>query len=445
MRIHENKSKVVTEVNYEETVKYILSVPKFTKKNKPENTVELMERLGRPERGMKIIHVAGTNGKGSVCAFLSEVLDKAGKRVGLFTSPHLVRINERFQFNNKPISDQEFLSAYEKVEKAVKGMTEEGFSHPTYFELLFALAMVAFRDAKMEYVILETGLGGRLDATNVVEHPIAVVITSISLDHTEILGDTIAEIAWEKAGIIKPGVPVIYDGRNQEAEAVIREQAEKRNAPAYPLYEGMYRILEASEQSMSIEIHVGSYRHARVRVPYLADYQAVNSALALLTLDVLDREKKIPVPLRIQGIEETRWQGRMETVMPRVVLDGAHNEAGVEEFIRTARRIEQDRPVILLFSAVMEKHYETMIQSICREIHPKEVVVTQVGGERMVPAGRLAEVFSSFLEVPVTPVSDVREAFFLALEKRKESDGMLFCVGSLYLIGELKYILEERV
>lgn len=435
---------MVTKVNYEETVKYILSVPKFTKKNKPENTVELMERLGRPERKMKVIHVAGTNGKGSVCAFLSEILDKAGKRVGLFTSPHLVKINERFQINNKPVSDREFLDAYEKVDRTVKGMVEDGFSHPTYFELLFAVAMVAFRDAGMEYVVLETGLGGRLDATNVVEHPVAVVITSISLDHTEILGDTIAKIAWEKAGIMKPQVPVIYDGRNREAEEVIREQAGKMQAPAYPLYEEMYRILDTSEQSLHVELCGGAYNHTRMKVPYPADYQAVNSALALLTLDVLDPEQKIPVSLRIRGIEETRWQGRMETVMPGVVFDGAHNAAGVEEFIRTVRRMEEKSQIVLLFSAVMEKNYEAMIQYICQEIHPKEIVVTQVGGERMVPAEKLAEVFRSFTQTPVTPVKEVREAFSLALEKKREQDAMLFCVGSLYLIGELKYILEER-
>ena len=143
-------------MNYTEAVEYVLSVPKFTKKNKLENTIELMERLGRPERGMKIIHVAGTNGKGSVCAFLSSILDKADKRVGLFTSPHLVKINERFQINNVPISDEAFLGAYRQVWAAIEEMQEDGFFHPTYFEILFAVAMVAFKEADVEYVVLET-------------------------------------------------------------------------------------------------------------------------------------------------------------------------------------------------------------------------------------------------------------------------------------------------
>ncbi len=219
-------------MTYEEAEAYINSVPKFTSKNKPENTQELICRIGHPERKMKVVHVAGTNGKGSVCAFLSTMLAAGGKRCGLFTSPHLVKINERFQINNIPVSDEIFLRAYDKVMKIVKEMQDDGFYHPAYFELLFAIGMVIFEEEGVEYLVLETGLGGRLDATNIVEHPIVTVITSISLDHTEILGDTIEEIAGEKAGIIKQGVPVVYDGREKRAEKVICKKAEEQNARA---------------------------------------------------------------------------------------------------------------------------------------------------------------------------------------------------------------------
>ena len=213
-------------MTYKEAEAYINSVPKFTSKNKPENTMELIRRLGHPERSMKVIHVAGTNGKGSVCAFLSSMLTEGGKRTGLFTSPHLVKINERFQINNEPVSDEIFLNAYERVMKLVEEMQKDGFYHPAYFELLFAIGMVIFEEAQVEYLILETGLGGRLDATNIVEKPVVTVITSISLDHTEILGDTIEEIAGEKAGIIKQNIPIVYDGREKRAEKVILQKAE---------------------------------------------------------------------------------------------------------------------------------------------------------------------------------------------------------------------------
>ena len=217
-------------MNYTEAITYIEEVPKFTKKNKPENTRELIERIGHPERSMKVIHVAGTNGKGSVCAFLSSILTEAGKCTGLFTSPHLVEITERFQINGQQVAQENFTRAFERVKKEIDAMIGDGFAHPAYFELLFATGLLIFQEAGVEYLVLETGLGGRLDATNLVEHPIACVLTSISLDHMEYLGNTVAEIAGEKAGIIKEGVPVIYDGRNPESEAVILSQAEKMHA-----------------------------------------------------------------------------------------------------------------------------------------------------------------------------------------------------------------------
>lgn len=432
----------MNDMNYTEAVEYILSVPKFTKKNKMENTIELMERLGRPERSMKVIHVAGTNGKGSVCAFLSTMLVKAGKETGLFTSPHLVKINERFQINNEPVSDEDFLAAYLKVQAAMEEMQKDGFAHPTYFELLFAVAMVLFREKHMEYVVLETGLGGRLDATNMVEHPLVTVITSISLDHTEILGDTIEKIAFEKAGIIKPHVPVIYDGHCKEAEKVILDRAKELDSPAFGLHEGMYEILENTEKSIDFSLNSGYYEHTRVTVPYLAHYQVINSALALLAMDVIDQERTISIETRVQAIGETTWQGRMETVMPGVVFDGAHNADGVREFVQTVQRVQKERRVTLLFSAVLEKNYEKMIQTICEQTELSHVVVTEIPGDRNVPAEKLAEIFESCTKAPVKAVSGIEDAFFAALKEKR--DGMLFCVGSLYLVGELKRLLKEQ-
>ena len=188
-------------MNYREIVDYIEEIPKFTSK--------------------KVIHVAGTNGKGSVCAYLDSMLRAGGYKVGLFTSPHLVKINERFKINGEMISDERFVKAFEEVQKIIKKAQEDGLDHPSYFETLFLMGMVVFKEANVDYVVLETGLGGRLDATNTVDHPLACIITSISLDHVEYLGDTIGKIAGEKAGIIKPQVPVIYDGHQPEASEVI--------------------------------------------------------------------------------------------------------------------------------------------------------------------------------------------------------------------------------
>ena len=220
-------------MNYEEAVAYIEETPKFTTKNKMEHTKECLKRLGNPQDKFRVIHVAGTNGKGSTCAFLTSILREAGYSCGLFTSPHLVVINERFQINEKNISDEVFLDAFCKVKELADELVKEGNYHPTYFEFLFLMGMVIFADADVDYVVLETGLGGRLDATTAVENPVACVITSISFDHMQYLGNTIEEIAGEKAGIIVPGVPVIYDGNDQKAAEVIRERAQELNSPCF--------------------------------------------------------------------------------------------------------------------------------------------------------------------------------------------------------------------
>lgn len=435
------KAKWWIKLNYTEAVEYILNVPKFTTKNKPENTVELLKRLGHPECGMKVIHVAGTNGKGSVCAFLSEMLTLAGKKTALFTSPHLVRINERFQINNVPISDELFLESYQKVQAAIDGMVKDGLPHATYFELLYAVAMVAFQKEKAEYVVLETGLGGRLDATNTIEHPIATVITSISLDHTEILGDTIEKIAGEKAGIIKEGVPVIYDGRNEEAEKVIKKRAKELHAPAFALKEEMYEILGNTDKSIDFCLNCGYYEHAKVTAPYLAPYQVVNSSLALLAMDVIDPKQEISQDLRIRAIKETKWQGRMETVLPGVIVDGAHNADGIAQFVKTVQSVQERYRIVLLFSAVVEKNYEEMIHTICSQTTPSAVVVTEIKGDRIVPAGELSEVFAKYTDAQIVTEPDIEKAFERACTLRQ--DGLLFCAGSLYLVGEIKEILEK--
>ncbi len=437
-------------MNYTEAVAYIEDIPKFTKKNKPENTLEMIRRLGRPERNMKVIHVAGTNGKGSVCAFLSSILTGAGKRTGLFTSPHLVEITERFQINGEQVRQEIFAEAFTRVKQVVDEMIADGYAHPAYFELLFGVGLLIFEREQVEYLVMETGLGGRLDATNLVEHPIVTVLTSISMDHMEYLGDTVEQIAWEKAGIIKEGVPVVYDGRVPAVEQVIRKEAAQKHAKAYPYYADMAEILGKTDKSIDFILNyryddeTGQERASsmKITVPYLAEYQLVNSSLAVLAMRAVDPGCTVSDEEIARAICQTRWQGRMETVLPGVVLDGAHNADGIREFIRTVTEVQERKDVSLLFSAVADKEYEKMIREICEEAHFSRVTVTQVGGSRVVPAGQLAEVFRKYTEAPVTAYADVAEAFEAALAGR--GDGMLFCAGSLYLVGELKSCLRSR-
>ena len=212
-------------MTYEEAAAYIEGIPRFTKKHDLSYVADFLARLGNPGADSQVIHVAGTNGKGSVCAYMRAVLLAMGKRTGFFTSPHLIRLNERIVIGDDEIGDEEFLAVFRQVKETVDGMAEEGLSHPSYFEFLFGMAMLAFGRAGAEYIILETGLGGRLDATSAVPHPAVTVITSISLDHTAYLGNTVEEIAAEKAGIIREGVPVVFDGTDPRAAKVIEEQA----------------------------------------------------------------------------------------------------------------------------------------------------------------------------------------------------------------------------
>ena len=217
-------------MNYEEAVAYIEETPKFTKKNSLEHTKECLRRLGNPQEKFKVIHVAGTNGKGSTCAFLTSILREAGYSCGLFTSPHLVKINERFQINEVNIDDDTFLKAFERVKVLADELVAEGSYHPTYFEMLFLMGMVIFAEAGVDYVTLETGLGGRLDATTAVENPVACVITSISLDHMQFLGETIEEIARVKSGIIKENRDVVVANQDESIINVIKSKAEIKNS-----------------------------------------------------------------------------------------------------------------------------------------------------------------------------------------------------------------------
>lgn len=430
-------------MNYEEAVAYIEDIPRFTTKNSLDHTRECLRRLGNPQEKFRVIHVAGTNGKGSTCAFITSVLREAGYSCGLFTSPHLVEINERFQINEEVIDDDTFLRAFEKVKKLSDELVEEGSYHPTYFETLLLMGMVIFAEAGVDYVTLETGLGGRLDATTAVENPAACVITSISLDHMQYLGNTVSEIAGEKAGIMVPGVPVIYDGNDPDAAGVMREHAEKLGCPYYELKREDTEIHKITKDGIRFSLKDEIYGDTVFDIPFIARYQVMNAALAVKTIQVL--KDQIPVSLEAlkAGMAKTRWQGRMETVLPGVIVDGAHNEDGVEKFVETAEHFQKEFPLTLLFSAVDDKDYTDMIRTICTRIRFRHVIVTQVGGYRKVPVEELAEIFREDGVPEVEAIEDVPAAFERAV-KEKGEDGMLFCVGSLYLVGEIKAVIRRK-
>lgn len=411
-------------------------------KHPPEHTRELLSRLGNPQEGIKIIHVAGTNGKGSVCAYLNAMLLAGGKKTGLFTSPHLVCINERFQINGEDVSDEQFLDAFLKVEKAAKEYEAEGEGHPSYFETLFLMGMLIFKEAGVEYLVMETGLGGRLDATNVVEKPLACIITSISRDHTEYLGDTLEAIAGEKAGIIKAGVPVIYDASQPGPASVIAAKAKEMGSPAWPMEPSFYEMKTQSREGITFTFAYPGGEKAELVIPYVAKYQMMNASLAFYTMHILQDVHDIPKNVLAEGLSKIKWPCRMEMAAPGVIIDGAHNEDGIAQFVSTAGYFAKENEITILFTAVADKHYHEMIGEICEGIHPSHVVATQIDGSRVVPAEVLAEDFRKAGCTDVCAEPEIGAAYEKALGKK--GSGMLFCVGSLYLAGELKAYLAKR-
>ena len=427
---------------YEEAAAYIEEIPKFTKKHTLEHTKLFLKRLGNPAVDRKIVHVAGTNGKGSVCAYLQAILMAEGKRTGFFTSPHLVSVNERIRMDNVQIDNKTFLEVFRKVLKTVRRMVEDGIEHPSYFEFLFGMGMTAFAETDVEYIILETGLGGRLDATNAVEKPVLSIITSISLDHTAILGDTIRKIAVEKAGIIKPKVPVFFDGSNKEAAEVIRTKGEELGVYCREVTNHAYEIREVHRKYIAFSRRSAYDKDVIFQVPMCGCYQAMNAELALEASEYLLAGEEIHMERWKQVLAQLHWEGRMERIGAHITVDGAHNPGAMQAFVESVKALDESErgEMILLFSAVSDKKYDEMIEYLCGNLDVKAYIVTQIEDERGVPVEELADIFRRYTDRPVYCKERLEDAVRTALDKRGES-GEIYCLGSLYLVGMIKKLL----
>lgn len=427
---------------YEEAAAYIEEIPKFTKKHTLEHTKTFLKRLGNPAADRKIVHVAGTNGKGSVCAYLQAILMAEGKRTGFFTSPHLVSVNERIRVDNIQIDNETFLKVFRKVLKIVRQMVEDGIEHPSYFEFLFGMGMTAFAETDVEYIILETGLGGRLDATNAIDNPALAIITSISLDHTAILGDTIEKIAGEKAGIIKPGVPVFFDGSSKKAAEVIKAKASELGVSCREVTKNAYEIQEVHRKYIAFSRRSAYDKDVIFQVPMCGCYQAMNAELALEASEYLLAGEEIHMDRWKEALAELHWEGRMERVGAHITVDGAHNPGAMEAFVESVKALDESErgEMVLLFSAVSDKKYDQMIEYLCENLDVKAYVVTQIEDERGVPAEELADVFRRYTDRPVYCKERLEDAVRTAMNERGET-GEIYCLGSLYLVGMVKKLL----
>ncbi len=422
----------------QEIIDYIYNIPKFSRKCSLDNTGEMLKRLGNPGLDSRIVHVAGTNGKGSVCSYLNGILMSAGFTTGLFTSPHLIRMNERIKINGQDVSDDIFTTAYNKVRSVSEAMAADGYSHPSFFEFLFGMAMYVFGLNKVDYIILETGLGGRLDATNAVEKPDLSVITSIGLDHTELLGDTYEKIAAEKAGIIKNNVPVIFMKNREDVTNVIINKAKEMGTEVICLAKEDISNIIKKDKNIDFSLHNGYYDNEIFSVKTGGIYQADNAALAITAanrLGITDLE------IIRKGLNSVIWDGRMQEIENNMILDGAHNDDGIERFLESVRMdgFEGDR--YLMFSAVKDKHFDTMIQKICESGLFKGYILVPISDERGIDTDTLNQVFRNFTGAEIIPLDNISQGIFEACMLR-DSGNRIYIAGSLYLIGEVLGLRE---
>ena len=447
-------------MNYNEAVDYLLNIPRFnTKPGEPNksgnpNLKKVMELLGNPHLSYKTIHVGGTNGKGSTSQFIKSILNAMGYSVGVFTSPHLCKINERMEIslpteegNMTHITDEEFLNCFEKVKSKLEEHIKNGGIGLSFFEYMFAIASVFFEYKKPDYVIYEVGLGGRMDATNLIM-PQVSVITSIGLDHTEYLGDTVEEVAWEKAGIIKKNIPVVFNTGDEAADAVIEKEAAFIGAKAINVAKTDYIINENTHKTIDFSLHNSYYRYHSLKL-YAggALYQVDNAITAITVCNVLSGKDAIEDSIIRKALLDFSWPGRMEYLCDRVVLDGAHNLDAIERFVETVNRNYSGKSIHLMFAVAGDKDYRPMIEMLSGRLHIKALFVTSIASKRGISAKYIADIFKEQEDIscPIFHCDDIRVTFERAYQSVKDTDDTLFCVGSLYLIGSIKDIAKEVI
>ena len=430
--------------SYEKAEAYINGIPKFTGKNSLEDTRRFLEHMGNPLNGRKVIHVAGTNGKGSVCAYLCSVLREAHISAGMFTSPHLVTMRERIAVDGRMATEQEFMAAFNHVAEKLEALPpelERRSYHPSFFEFLFFMAADYFRSADVEYVVLETGLGGKLDATNAVDDKKICVITSIGYDHMEYLGSTLSEIAAQKAGILRKGVPVVYPGGQTEAAKSIEECARAVQAAAVPVDPDAIKVIKIKNKTIDFSFRINYYDYIGFTVSSSALYQTENSALAIKALDCL-ADPRITMPVIQEGIRKMFWEARMEEIMPGVWLDGAHNIDGIRSFLDTVETQPCGGKRKLLFSVVKDKQYLEVIRELALSGLFDEIGIAAMHNDRALPLDVLTESFRRYTTVMCKAYDEVKTAFDEMVFYKNDED-RVYIVGSLYLAGEIKALLRR--
>lgn len=440
-----NKELVNT---YDDAVSYILQIPRFSAKNTIEDTKAFLSIVGE-DKNATVVHVAGTNGKGSVCAFMQKVHEMMGKKTGLFTSPHLVDIRERIIVDGEMISKEAFLDSFKYVAECIDKYNEDGKCyHPSFFEFIFFMAVYYFSCCKVEVAIYETGLGGRLDATNSLSKKDICVITEIGYDHMEYLGDTIDLIANEKAGIIMEGVPVVFIDEKDIATKVIKDRAESLHCEYKVTNKNDICVKCIKNKNIDFSYKYRYYNDTIFTVHTYAHYQVYNAALAIDALLMLYSEEELSIEILKEGIKNMTWAGRMEEIDTNIIVDGCHNVDGVSMFIESVREDGCKGKRVLIFTAVSDKQIDVMSDMITSSNLFDEIVITTLDSSRASSLEDLKDMFAGGIKKADSKATlkiydNVKEAYEVIKPRVGKEDRLYIC-GSLYLVGELKgYVGSE--
>ena len=426
-------------MDYEAAMAYIENTAKFGSNLGLERTEKLLELLGNPHKNIKCIHVAGTNGKGSTSAMIAQILIESGYKVGMYTSPYLEEFEERIQINGANIRKDLLADIVTEVSDAVERVIEMGYDHPTEFEIITCAMFLHFSNSKVDYAVVEVGLGGRLDSTNVL-HPILSVITSISLDHTSILGDTLKEIAYEKAGIIKRGVPVICYPQESDVENVINSRCRELGCDLINVGFDSAKFLGVEKFSQLVEVK--TYKDIyKLKLSLLGKYQAMNCSVAVTAIEKLREEGvKVSKDDIINALGKVKWIGRLEVLRekPLVVIDGAHNIGGITELKGSLDTYFKYERMILIVGILKDKQVEAMIKMIAPDAY--KVISVTPNSNRAEISDELNDIIKKY-NSNTEACNDYSSAYEKALGYSGENDLIIVC-GSLYMIGDMRKIIR---
>ena len=421
-------------MDYQEALADISGVEFFGSKPGLERIRELLGKLGEPQKGMKFVHIAGTNGKGSCAAMTASVLRAAGYKTGLYTSPYLYRFNERMRINGREIDDDVLAGIVARVRPAAEAMDD----HPTEFELMTAAALLWFREQACEIVVLEVGLGGRFDATNIIDAPEAAVIMNIGLDHTGVLGGSVEQIAAEKAGIIKPGCDAVLFEQDAAVTAIVRDRCEALGAR---LHIADFSALHSEFDSLYGQSF--TYRGEAYALPLLGAHQRKNAAVVLELVEVLrERGWRLGQTAVEHGLYAVSWPGRFELLSeePAFIVDGGHNPQCAQTVAENLLHYFPDTRRILLLGILKDKDFAGLTELL--DPVADEYVCITPGSFRALPAGELAAHLARYGK-PVRVCESIRDGVSAALERAGELGGMVCAAGSLYSVGEIRACFER--